>query len=256
MKDFFISYNSADRLWAEWIAWQLEEGQYTTVIQAWDFRPGMNFVLEMQRATTEARHTIAVLSPDYVASCFTQPEWAAAFAQDPKGEKRILIPVRVQAFTVEGILRSIIYIDLVGLDEVRAKAELIAGVRPDRKPPRPPIFPAGHSVAKPQYYPGGTDAWASFYRNLAVLRSDSPPDVMHKAAQAIADETDHAVLVSSVQELAACYRRIQDATTHFWIALAIGKAATPESKEVLTQLRPLDEHPYAQRGITNALNIW
>ncbi|MGA9350971.1 MAG: TIR domain-containing protein [Anaerolineae bacterium] len=26
MKDFFISYNSADRTWAEWIAWQLEEG--------------------------------------------------------------------------------------------------------------------------------------------------------------------------------------------------------------------------------------
>ena len=30
MKDFFISYNSADRPWAEWIAWQLEkEGKAT-----------------------------------------------------------------------------------------------------------------------------------------------------------------------------------------------------------------------------------
>lgn len=29
MKDFFISYNSADRTWAEWIAWQLEEAGYT-----------------------------------------------------------------------------------------------------------------------------------------------------------------------------------------------------------------------------------
>ena len=42
MKDFFISYNSADRQWAEWIAWQLEEAGYTTVLQAWDFRPGPN----------------------------------------------------------------------------------------------------------------------------------------------------------------------------------------------------------------------
>lgn len=42
MKDFFISYNSADRTWAEWIAWQLEEAGYTTVLQAWDFRPGSN----------------------------------------------------------------------------------------------------------------------------------------------------------------------------------------------------------------------
>ncbi len=31
-KDFFISYNKADREWAEWIAWQLEEEGYTTVI--------------------------------------------------------------------------------------------------------------------------------------------------------------------------------------------------------------------------------
>ena len=38
MKDFFISYNSADKGWAEWIAWQLEEAGYTTILQAWDFR--------------------------------------------------------------------------------------------------------------------------------------------------------------------------------------------------------------------------
>jgi hypothetical protein len=28
-KDFFISYNKADRAWAEWIAWQLEDGENT-----------------------------------------------------------------------------------------------------------------------------------------------------------------------------------------------------------------------------------
>lgn len=39
MRDFFISYNRADGLWAEWIAWQLEEAGYTAVLQAWDFRP-------------------------------------------------------------------------------------------------------------------------------------------------------------------------------------------------------------------------
>ena len=31
MKDFFISYNQADRAWAEWIAWILEEAGYTVV---------------------------------------------------------------------------------------------------------------------------------------------------------------------------------------------------------------------------------
>src|SRR5712692_10702164 len=93
-KNFFISYNKADRTWAEWIAWQLEEAKNTPVLQAWDFRPGSNFALEMQHATTEAERTIAVLSPDYLAARFTQPEWAAAFAQDLTGGKDTLIPVR------------------------------------------------------------------------------------------------------------------------------------------------------------------
>jgi hypothetical protein len=43
-RNFFISYTGRDRQWAEWIAWQLEEAGYTLFIQAWDFRPGSNFV--------------------------------------------------------------------------------------------------------------------------------------------------------------------------------------------------------------------
>jgi hypothetical protein len=45
MKDFFLSYNKADRAWAEWIAWQLEAADYTTVLQAWDFRFPKSFNL-------------------------------------------------------------------------------------------------------------------------------------------------------------------------------------------------------------------
>src|SRR5512147_751226 len=81
-KDFFVSYSGVDRAWAEWIAWVLEEAGYTVVLQAWDFRPGSNFVLEMRQAAAQAERTIAVFSPDFLASRFTAPEWAAAFARD------------------------------------------------------------------------------------------------------------------------------------------------------------------------------
>jgi len=157
VEDFFISYNSADRQWAEWIAWQLEEAGYTTVLQAWDFRPGSNFVLEMQRAATEARRTIAILSPDYLSARFTQPEWAAAFSQDPTGEKGTLLPVRVRECELEGLLPQIIYIDLVGLDEVAAKETLLAGVRRGRaKPSVAPGFPGAvpRSVPEQPGFPG------------------------------------------------------------------------------------------------------
>ena len=57
--DFFISYNKEDTHWAEWIAWQLEEAGYTTRIQAWDFRPGSNFILDMQEATEKTLRTVS-----------------------------------------------------------------------------------------------------------------------------------------------------------------------------------------------------
>lgn len=101
MKDFFVSYNSQDKAWAEWIAWQLEAAGYAAIIQAWDFRPGGNFVLDMQRAAEEAERTIAVLSQNYLEALYTQPEWAAAFAQDPTGARKTLLPVRVQVGGVQ-----------------------------------------------------------------------------------------------------------------------------------------------------------
>ena len=68
MADFFVSYTSADEQWAEWIGYVLEEEGLGVILQAWDFRPGSNFVLEMQRAASEAERTIMVLSPDYMKS--------------------------------------------------------------------------------------------------------------------------------------------------------------------------------------------
>lgn len=149
MKDFFISYNSADRGWATWIAWQLEETGYTTILQAWDFRPGSNFVLAMQRAAREAERTIAVLSPSYLEASFTHPEWAAAFVQDPTGVRAKLLPVRVADCDLKGLLPAIIYVDLVGLDEEQAQQALLEGSKRGRaKPQTAPGFPGVAKVMR------------------------------------------------------------------------------------------------------------
>lgn len=156
MKDFFISYNKADRAWAEWIAWQLEEAGWTTVIQDWDFRPGDHFALKMQRAAEEATRTIAVLSPDYLTSLYTQPEWATAFGDDPTGEKGLLLPVRVRECKLKAILGKIVYIDLVGKEAEAAEAELISGVKRGRaKPSIEPGFPGNvqRSVIEQPLFP-------------------------------------------------------------------------------------------------------
>src|SRR4029077_17189034 len=100
--------------------------------QGWGFMPGANFVLEMQKAASECERTVAVLSPDYLESVFTQPEWAAAFAEDPTGKSRTLVPVRVRPCEIKGLLKSIVFIDLVGVEEAAARRELLEGVRQGR----------------------------------------------------------------------------------------------------------------------------
>jgi hypothetical protein len=63
-KDVFISYASADRGWAEWIAWELEDAGYSVVVQAWDFAEGENFLRLMHDASRGTTCTLVVLSPD------------------------------------------------------------------------------------------------------------------------------------------------------------------------------------------------
>lgn len=146
-KHFFISYNKADRSWAEWIAWQLEEEGYSIILQAWDFRPGSNFVLDMDDATKHAERSILVLSPDYLTSDFTQPEWAEAFRMDPRGKQRTVIPVRVRKCELAGLLASIVYIDLVGCAETEARERLLAAIHLERA--KPTTAPADHARVTP-----------------------------------------------------------------------------------------------------------
>lgn len=119
-KDFFISYTLADKQWAEWTGYVLEEQGFNVIIQAWDFRPGSNFVIEMQRAAEGASRTIMVLSPDYLQSQFAAPEWAAAFAKDPQGIERKLVPVVVRVCQPEGMLKPLVHVDLTGRSELDA----------------------------------------------------------------------------------------------------------------------------------------
>ena len=37
-RDFFVSFNQADRAWATWIAWTLEGAGYSVFFQDWDFK--------------------------------------------------------------------------------------------------------------------------------------------------------------------------------------------------------------------------
>ncbi len=166
--DFFISYRTADEGWAIWIAWHLEKAGYSTLVQAWDFRPGQNFVNKMQRGATDCERTVAILTPNYFESGFTKAELYAAFAQDPIGEKGLLLPVRVEECDVEGLLGQIIYVNLVGLEQSEALERLLAGVKKTRaKPTNAPKYPGEKAADEvpPPVFPGLPAIWNVPSRN-------------------------------------------------------------------------------------------
>lgn len=157
--DFFVSYTQADRAWAEWIAWILEEDGHRVLVQAWDFVPGSSWQRLMQDGAASSTRTIAVLSQAYLSSDYGTAEWLAAWARDPSGAERTLLTMRVVDCERPGYLSGVTGIDLFGLDEAKARARLrkavadaIAGrAKPDLKPGFPGT---GHAIPQPARFPG------------------------------------------------------------------------------------------------------
>ncbi|HJQ23982.1 MAG TPA: FxSxx-COOH system tetratricopeptide repeat protein [Blastocatellia bacterium] len=267
MKDFFISYNKADRRWAEWIAWQLEEAGYSTVIQAWDFRPGGNFVLDMQQATVQAKRTIAVLSPDYLAAQFTQPEWAAAFKKDPTGKKGTLLPVRVRECDIEGLLGQIVYIDLVKLEEPAAKHALLEGVKRGRaKPQRQPDFPGAspRTIASKPGFPGALpEIWnIKHHRNLNFTGREAELKALR--ASLLAGET--AALVQAITGLGGvgktqlaleyAYRHGADYDAVWWVRSEDPLTLASDYSSLAARLGLPEKDATEQQVIVDAVKEW
>jgi hypothetical protein len=175
--DFFVSYTSGDRAWAEWIAWQLEAEDYNVIVQAWDFTAGRDWAHEMQHATAIAERVVVVLSAAYLRSAHAQAEWRVFYANDPSGERGLLLPVRVDKVDPPGLLKTRIYVDLVGKDANSARATMLAAARGVRgKPTSEPEFPGmhgqsrGHGTEAPQF--PGEPASQTPARSRDDLRGD------------------------------------------------------------------------------------
>jgi WD40 repeat protein len=174
--DFFISYTQADRAWAEWIAWELEESGERVLIQAWDFVPGTNWINRMQDGVSGAARTIVVLSEAYLESVYGSAEWQVAWAADPDGGSRKLLPVRVTDCPRPGLLSGVIDRDLFGLSETQARSRLRAMISQARagrtKPDRRPGFPG---TCSPAITTGNSDVPSSV--RVVRRQPEFPPEL-------------------------------------------------------------------------------
>lgn len=173
--DFFISYTSHDQAWAEWIAWQLKADRYRVILQVWDFRPGSDFIHQIDQAIQQAGRLIAVLSPAYLQSKFAEAEWRPFYEADPTGEKGLIVMVRVANAIPPALLRTRVYIDLTTQEDAAlAKTALLEGIRPGPvKPVQEPTYPLHLSPAtdlprrtqEPRYPNVSPAIWNLSHRN-------------------------------------------------------------------------------------------
>lgn len=127
--DLYISYAAADKEWAEWIAWTLEDAGYRILVQAWDISPGAPLTSRIDQAISRSAGTLVILSSAYAESPFGEAEWQAAWRHDPTGTQRRIIPVRVDdSAPPRGLLSTLVYLDLQGLGEAAAKGRLVSNI--------------------------------------------------------------------------------------------------------------------------------
>lgn len=118
---FSLSYNEADRDWARWLAWTLEEAGSTVTL------PGSGVYLDpglreacVRRAYSSWR-VLVVLSPDYLRDLHLHTEWTTALARDPEASQGTLVCVRVRPCEPGLVFQPYPLADLIGLPERRAR---------------------------------------------------------------------------------------------------------------------------------------
>jgi hypothetical protein len=138
---FFISFNSADRTKAHWIAWTLKEAGHAVAVHDWEIPAGGNVPLWMNSKLAWADRLIAVISPDYVPARYSPMEWASQIWNDPDGTKGSVIPVIVRPTSkMPLLLQGLSRIDLTNCSEDEARRRLIKAVDMPAPPELKPAF--------------------------------------------------------------------------------------------------------------------
>ncbi|MFD4710551.1 FxSxx-COOH system tetratricopeptide repeat protein [Streptomyces sp. NPDC058430] len=150
----FVSYAGADRAWAEWVAWHLQDAGYDVELDLWHWGAGDNAVLRMSQAVERGR-MVALFSRAYFeVSRFTTEEWTSRLAsRDASQRRETLVPLRieeVEADAIPGLLRPLVVVDLFGLREEQARVALLRAVAgPVGTPGERPVFPAAPGAGRP-----------------------------------------------------------------------------------------------------------
>ncbi|MCL6734663.1 toll/interleukin-1 receptor domain-containing protein [Streptomyces neyagawaensis] len=136
----YVSYAAPDRVWAEWVAWQLQQAGHQVLIDVWDWHAGDDFVEAMTRGLAQADVLVALFSNSY----FEPGRWTGTEIEAALAQGKRLIPLAIEHVPHDSIpdnLAKRLRRDLWGLDEAAAAAAVLEAVGGSKRPHTPPTFP-------------------------------------------------------------------------------------------------------------------
>lgn len=144
--DVFVSYSHEDEDWVEsQLLPRLKAARIAhrkvRVCTDNDFRPGVDRLVEINRAVTQSAKTLVVLTPAYLNSGWDKLGYTLQRTMDVQARAYRLIPLLLQPCDLPPDIASLIYIDLTGDEPVEAQLDkivvAITGAHPIRRNKEP-----------------------------------------------------------------------------------------------------------------------
>ena len=141
--DIFISYSNTDEDWVvDTLLPRLEKAKLKVSIHFRDFPAGRPAIINMQEAAEISRHTVLVMTPDWVSREWTLYEGILTRTNDPAGLQARTIPLLLKKCDVPKFISMLTWVDFTRKDreDMAWKQLLDALGRPTRtkkiKPPK------------------------------------------------------------------------------------------------------------------------
>jgi len=147
LANIFVSYTSTDRIWAFWIAQELEKLGHTAHVHDWEIGAGGDIALWMEERHDKADNVLLVVSGVYLSKNYSRWErlaaqWAAA------GERpNFALPILIEDCKLPTLLAQIKRCELFGLVEDEARTRMADYLKSGVRPQGSMRFPGGAKLA-------------------------------------------------------------------------------------------------------------
>jgi nucleoside phosphorylase len=122
--DVYISYHESDETWVtETLLSRLEAAGLTAIVDYRDFEIGLPRLVNIERAVERSRHTLIVMTPEWVESDWNAFQGLLASTEDPSGLQQKLIPLKLRPCKPPARIAMLEILDLTNLARREAQME-------------------------------------------------------------------------------------------------------------------------------------